>query len=46
MNAFNFYPVKMLSEIYGPDKADFDNAGIDTPSAIPYNPSGNADRFI
>ena len=28
----------MLSEIYGPDKADFDGAGIDTPSAIPYNP--------
>ena len=36
----------MLSEICGPDKADFDGAGIDTPSAIPYKPSGNADHWV
>jgi hypothetical protein len=46
MNAFNFYREMMLSEIFGPDKADFDAAGIDTPSDIPYNPSGTADHWV
>jgi len=36
----------MLSEIFGPDKADFDGSAIDTPSAIPYNPSGNAEHWV
>jgi len=36
----------MLSEICRPDKADFDGSGIDTPAAIPYNPSGNADHSV
>jgi hypothetical protein len=43
MNAFNFLRGVMLSEICRPDKADFDGSGIDTPAAIPYNPSENAD---
>jgi hypothetical protein len=46
MNAFNFYRDMMLSEICGPDKTDFDGAGIDTPSSIPYNRSGNADHSV
>jgi len=46
MNAFNFYRGMMLSEIFGPDKADFDGAGIDTPSDIPYNPSGNTEHWV
>ena len=36
----------MLSEICGPDKADFGVSGIDTPSPIPYNPSRNADHWV
>jgi len=36
----------MLSEICGPDKADFGVSGIDTPPPIPYNPSRNADHWV
>jgi hypothetical protein len=31
---------------FATDKADFDGAGIDTPSVIPYNPSGNTDLSV
>jgi hypothetical protein len=46
MNVLNYYRAVMLSEICRPDKADFDVAGIDTPSPIPYNPSGNTDLSV
>jgi hypothetical protein len=38
--------VERLSEICAPDKADFDGTGIDTPSAIPYNRSENAEHRV